>query len=124
MQVFEDANAADVCTTSKVAAGKFVRVELKIKDLTVREKPRDVNIPVANEGWWVFGKLKFFMPGDWRFAFRAIDFRLVEGTSPLNQAPAVTLQQVVITREGAEKPIMYPERASAETFLCVKFVHR
>jgi hypothetical protein len=124
VEVFEDREAVDVCTTSKVPAGKFVRVDLKIKDLTNREKPRDVNIEVVNEGWWVFGKLKFRMPGKWRFAFRAIDFRLVEGDSPLDQARAVTLEQVVITREGGEKPTVYPERASPETFLCVKFVHR
>ena len=121
VEVFEDREAVDVCTTSKVGPMKFVRVELKIKDLTIREKPRDVNIVAANEGWWVFGKLKLVMPGEWRFAFRAIDFRLVEGTPPQNQAPAVTLEQVVITQEGGEK--RYPEAASAETFLCVKFSH-
>jgi hypothetical protein len=124
VEVFEDREAVDVCTTSKAPPVKFFQVELRIKDLTNRDKPRDVKIEVANEGWWVFGKLKFRMPGKWRFAFRAIDFRLVEGDSPLDQARAVTLEQVIITHERGEKPRMYPERAAPETFLCVKFVHR
>ena len=107
---------------------KFVRVELKIKDLTNRDKPRDVNIVAANEGWWVFGKLKFLMPGEWRFAFRAIDFRLVEGTPPQNQAPAVTLEQVVITQEGGENEnIRIPHRRrhfSALNSATAKISHR
>ena len=123
VEVFEDRDAVDVCTTSQGPAVKFVQVELKIKDLTNRDKPRDVSIVVANEGWWVFGKLKFRMPGKWRFAFRAVDFRLVEGDSPQDQARAVTLEQVVVTPQGEGKPKAYPERATPETFLCVKFIH-
>ena len=123
VQVFEDQAAVDVCTTSKDPAVKFVKVELKVKDLTNRDQPRDVNIEAVNEGWWVFGKLKLVMPGEWRFAFRAIDFRLVEGASPQNQAPAVNIEQVIVTREGGETK-KYPDPASAASFLCVKFNHR
>ena len=122
VEVFEDQAAVDVCTTSKVPRTKFDKVELIIKDRTNRDTPRDVNITAVNEGWWVFGKLKFVMPGEWRFAFRAIDFRLVEGASPQNQAPAVNMEQVIITLEGGQTK-KYPEAATPETFLCVKFSH-
>ena len=52
------------------------------------------------------------MPGEWRFAFRAIDFRLVEGASPKNQTPAVNLEQVISPgkAEGTERRIRIPHR--------------
>ena len=48
----------------------------------------------------VFSKLKFLMPDEWRFVFRAIDFRLVFGAPPKHQTRNVKLEQVVITPEG------------------------
>ena len=81
-----------------------------------------MNIDAANEGWWVFAKLKFLMPDEWRFVFRANDFRLVDGASAKNQARNVKIEQVIITPEGGETK-KYPDPASAATFLCVKFRH-
>ena len=116
VEVFEDKTAAAVCSTSKVNPVRFERVELKIKDLTT---PQDISIVAVNEG--VFSKLKFEMPKEWRFVFRAFDYRLVDGAPPNHQIRNAKLEQVVITPEGGGKLTTYPEPASTETFLCVKF---
>ena len=118
VEVFEDESAAEVCSTSKVGPVlRFERVELKIKDLTT---PQDVSIVAANEGKFA-PKLKFLMPDEWRFVYRANDFRLVYGAPPKYQTRNVKLEQVVITPEGGGTPTPYPATASVRTFLCVKF---
>jgi hypothetical protein len=117
VEVFEDKTAAAVCSTSKVAPVKFERVELKIKDLST---PQDISIVAANDGN-ILKKLKFLMPDEWRFVFRAFDYRLVFGAPPKHQIRNVKLAQVVITPEGGGTLTTYPEPASTETFLCVKF---
>jgi hypothetical protein len=117
--VFEDKTAAAVCSTSKVNPIRFERVVLKIKDLTT---PQDITIVAANEGAVLSPKkLKFLMPEEWRFVFRAFDYRLVFGAPPNHQIRNVKLAQVEITPEAGGKLTTYPEPASTETFLCVKF---
>jgi hypothetical protein len=122
VQVFEDASAADVCSTSKVGPVKFGKVELKIKDLTDPSAPKDVVIVAATDRRG-FDKLKFAMTDDWHFVFRAIDFRLFYGAPPKHETRIVTLEQVVITPEGAgpQTPTAHPATPSAGAFLCVKF---
>ena len=128
VQVFEDTRLADVCTTTKVNAMKFDQVELKIKDRTDTGKPPvDLSIFAANEG--LLDRLKLRMPGDWRFEFRAFDYRLVHGTGQQFQTRAVKLEQVVITPKAGDRssqkgagPTSYPTTPSTETFLCVKFL--
>ena len=120
VQVFEDASLADVCTTSKVNPMKFDKVELKIKDLTDPKTPQDLTIVASNERPG-FDKLQLLMPDDWRFVFRAIDYRLVRGPRQQYQTRIVTLEQVVITPEGGGPVTSHPPAPSAEVFLCVKF---
>ena len=117
VEVFEDRTAAAVCSTSKVNPVRFERVALKIKDLTT---PQDITIVAANDGN-VLKKLKFSMPDEWRFAFRAFDYRLVFGAPPNHQVRNAKLAQVEITPEAGGKLTTYPDTPSTETFLCVKF---
>ena len=119
VEVFEDRTAAAVCSTSKVPPVKFGKVELKIKDLTT---PQDITIVAANEGGGLKPKkLKFLMPDEWRFVFRAFDYRLVFGAPQNHKIRNVKLAQVEITPEAGGTPTTYPDTASTETFLCVKF---
>jgi hypothetical protein len=116
VEVFADASAAEVCTTSQGPPVRFQKVELK-----VNQKTQDpLTIEARNEGGHFVKKLKFRMPKGWRFAFRAFDFRMVN-TGPQNQATTVTLEQVLVTPEGVETPTAYPKAPSPDTFLCVKF---
>jgi hypothetical protein len=117
VEVFADASAAEVCTTSQGPPVRFQNVELKVNQQT--QDP--LTIEARNEGGHFVKKLKLRMPKGWRFAFRAFDFRMVYGTGPQNQASTVTLEQVVVTPEGTGTPTAYPKAPSPETFLCVKF---
>ena len=117
VEVFEDDSAASVCSTNQVGPVKFDRVELKIKDLTT---PQDVSIFAANEGA-VLGKLKFLMPDEWRFVYRANDYRLVYGAPPKYQTRNVKLEQIIITPEGGGNPNPYPAPGTVAKSLCVKF---
>jgi hypothetical protein len=121
VQIFEDATAAEACTTplNNHQPVPFRQVELKVMDL---DNNQPVNIVAANEGA-ILGKLKLRLPDEWRFVFRQYKHRLVYGSQTASQERKVKLQQVVITADNdAGTQTTLPSSPSTTGYLCVRFL--
>lgn len=115
VQVFEDATAAEACTTKLNDPVEFDRVVLKIEDLGNKQT---FDVVADNEGFPK--KLKLLMSDEWRFVIKQYRHRLVYGSQEQNEERKVKLQRVVVTPDGGGADTSYPTNASTG-FLCVKF---
>jgi len=111
VQVFDDASAADACTTSVVGAMDFDQVELKILNVDANQS---FTIVADNDGF--LSKLKLTMPGEWQFEYRRFRHRLVFGN--VRPVPTLKIQEVNAIKGGAKTQYVAP---ATNRFLCVIF---
>jgi hypothetical protein len=111
VQVFDNASAAEACTTSVVGPMDFNQVDLKILNV---DTGQTFTIVADNDGF--LAKLTFLMPEEWQFEYRRFRHRLVYGN--VRPVPNLKIQEVTVTRSGGAPP---PYVAGTGRFLCVIF---